>query len=334
MGSEGTPPLSSIAEAFLRLHPIDSAFKTALLSGAPIDGIGFTAQTTDQGIEAAVVLKFDAPLTTSNSPLSLAHLAPTDSFFVLDSFDLTAAPSLALVIGVFAPVRGEVSASVTASLPGAVLTPPPTPTPTPTPEPLTAADLIAQVQPIITQAESLAGLSLADLYSLIDGEYAVALFPNGDSGIGEALYLRSSDPQRIIDALDRVSKLILINPDGERLVNIERSTTNGVEVALITPPGMSDRLALALLGDGVLVATTESLLPHVLQAAQSDNAAAWLPAFSGAQQGAFSLDVRTLDFYALQIHRDPPLPLTTISGTLDVRDDGALVLHLSGVRGG
>ncbi len=323
LGDQGSPSLATVVEAALRLHPIESAFKTALLDGAAIDGLGIAIGADDQGMTADVAFALDAQIEPPDAPLTLGYLAPADSFVVLDGYDVTTlGASVGLGYGLLVPVRGESFGTIVDA------TPPPTPTSPPVPS---AADLIAQVQPILAQGESLAGLSLDDLYRLIDGEYLFAVFPADDGSTGAALWISSSDPTRVVDAVERASKLVLTDPSGTQLVNVERTTVSGVPVAYVSLPGGGDRLALGS-NDTTLFITTEPFVQQVIAAPAQSNARAWAAAFENAQNAALYVAPRALDAIAIQPPRDPALPLTEIDGGLSISSDGVFSLHITGIR--
>ena len=325
LGDQGQPSLAAVIEAVLRVHPVESAFKTALLDGAPIDGLGIAVQANDQGMTADLAFALDAQIDTPDAPLTLAQLAPADSFVVLDSYDVTAlTASVGGVASLLLPVQ-YVSAPSSAELSAPTATPPPPPDP--------AQALIAQVQPIITQVESLAGLSLDDLYGLIDGEYLFAVFPGDDGSTGAALWIDSSDPARVIDALETASKLVLTDPSGTQLVDVERTTVSGVPVAFVSLPGGVERLAIGA-NDTALFFTSERFVQQVIDAPAQSDARAWASAFEAGQNAALYLDPHVLDAAVLQQVRDPALPLTEIDGGLSISSDGVFKLHFTGIVGG
>ena len=182
------------------------------------------------------------------------------------------------------------------------------------------------------------GMSLDEFYGLIDGEYAVAVFPGAGPTIGAALYLQSSDPQRLIDTLDHVSSLILTNPStGAQLVTPTQTTIDGVDLTLLAVPNLAEPLALGVLDDHVLFLTLESLAPKVIDAAaardQSAPALQWRDAFGRGQEALFYADLRTVDLYNLRVQRVPPLPIEAVAGSFDVADNGLFLLHLTATTG-
>jgi len=301
-------------------------------------------QVSSGKIDATAILsvnaQYPAPkLTTRTAGSALLSLIPGDSFVVFDSYDLS---TTALPVGALAylgPTIGSTFDSIVANLDTGELLPTPTPTPSPTPAPpLTADALMAQAQPILAQAQSTMGLSLDQLYSLIDGEYAVAVFPGVGPTLGEALYLQSSDPQKIIDTLDHVSKLILTNPANDtQLITLTHSTVDGLDVVLIDGTGLTDRPALGIVNKNVLFLTTESIVSKVIASAKNQSPATpalkWRDKFGDAQEALLYLDPQTVDVYNLRTVRNPPLPISALAGSLDVRDNGLFVLHLTATIG-
>ncbi len=335
---EGQPTYGMMAEAALRLHPAQSAAEEALLAAKGLDGFGVALQVADDRIDVTAALsvaaQYAAPaLPTATAGTALLTLIPNDSFVVFDSYDVsvTAVPIVGLAL--LGPVIGSVFDSIVAGLGPVDATPTPTPTPTPAP-PMTVDALMAQVQPGIRQIESLMGMSLAQLNDLINGEYAVAVFPGPGPTLGAALYLQSSDPQHLIDTIDRVSKLFLTDPaTGAQVVTVQHQTISGVDVALLGEAGVSDRPALGIVNENVLFITLESSAAKVIDAAQAAVSAPpaliWASAFGEAQEALLYLDPRTLDLYTLRQQRNPPLPLTALAGSFDLRDNGLFVLRLA-----
>ena len=342
--SSGMPPFAAVLEAALRIHPAQSAAEDALLKSPNIDGIGVALQVSSGKIDATAILSLDAQypaptLTTKTAGTALLSLIPGDSFVVFDSYDLSATAPPVAALTYLGPTIGSTFNSIVVSLDTGEVLPTPTPTPSPTPAPpLTADALMAQMQPILAQAQSTMGLSLDQLYSLIDGEYAIAVFPGLGPTLGEALYLQSSDPQKIIDTLDHVSKLILTDPTaGTQLITLSHSTVDGVNVVLIDGTGMSDRPALGILDNNVLFLTTESAVSKVIEAAKTQSPAPpalnFRDSFGDSQEALLYLDPRTIDLYSLRAVRNPLLPISALAGSFDVRDNGLFVLHLTATIG-
>jgi hypothetical protein len=337
--SPDQPSPATIIEAALRLHPAQSEMEDALLANNGLNGFGVALQVSDAQIDVTAIASVNATypaltLATETAGTVLLQYVPGDSFFVLDSYDPAALALPVAGLALTGPSIGSVFTSISMSLPGEAPPATPTPTPTPTPKPPpTAADLLAQIQPTVAQIESLMGMSLSELYSLTNGEYALAVFPGAGPTVGAALYLQSGNPQRLIDTLDRVSQLILTDPAaGTPLIGVEHQTVSGVDVALLGIPGAGDRPAVGILGDGVLFVTMESMLSKVIGvSAQPSTTPAqnWRDSFGTAQEALFYADLRTIDLYATRQQRIPPLPVSALAGSLDLRDDGLFVLNLS-----
>ncbi|HVU10563.1 MAG TPA: DUF3352 domain-containing protein [Phototrophicaceae bacterium] len=326
---------SSVAlfQAGLRLHPAQSAAEDALLQSPALNGMGLAFQMTGSNLQMTGALsvntQYPAPtLPNASAGTALIHLIPGNSFFVVDSYDLaTAAVPLLEVALSGTPITSEFHALVG----GAETTLPATPSPA---APITADALVTQFQPLITQVTSLSGLPLDQFYSLIDGEYAVAVFPGAGPIVGAALYLQSSDPQQIIDALDHASHLILINPvSGQQLMNVDHGTVSGTPITYISVPNIADRFALGVIDKNVLFVTQESTLQPVLDAAQKQTptspAVSAISAFDAGQEALFYADPRTIDLYNLREQRTPPLPMTAVAGSVDVQGNGLFLLHLT-----
>ncbi|MCC6802851.1 MAG: DUF3352 domain-containing protein [Anaerolineae bacterium] len=336
--SPDSPTPAMIWEAALRLHPAESPQEAALLQFPPLDGAGFAFRASADRLDLTAALSLDAnypapTLATTTAGAALLGVIPGDSFAVFTSYDVALAALPVAGLAYLGPSIGSVYTSIVASLDGSI---PPTPTPTPTPTPappLTADALVAQVQPFIAQVESLMGMSLDELYGLVGGEYAVAVFPGAGPTIGAALYLSSPDPQRLLDTIDHVSELILTDPVNHTpLVAVEHMLVSGVNVTLLGVPG-ADRPALGIVNGNVLFVTMESMVSKVIASAASQTlptpALDWRAAFGDAQEALFYLDPRTIDLYLMGRQRFPPLPLITVAGSLDARADGLFVLNLT-----
>ncbi len=342
--SPDAPSAAAIVEAALRIHPAQSAAEDALLKWPNLDGVGLALQVTDGQIDMTAILSLNAQypaptLTNATAGTALLSLIPGDSFVVLDSYDLSVTTIPVAALTYLGPAIGSIFTNIATDLQSGALLPTPTPTPSPTPAPpLTADGIIAQVQPILAQAQSTMGLSLDQLYSLIDDEYAIAVFPGVGPTVGEALYLQSSDPQKIIDTLDHVSKLILTDPTvGTQLLTLSHSTVEGVDVVTVDGAGTSDRPALGILPNNVLFVTMESTVSKVIESANNQSPAApalnWRNSFGDAQEALLYLDPQTLDLYATRTVRNPPLPLTAVAASFDVQANGLFVLHLIATTG-
>ncbi len=331
-------PFDALLQAGLRLHPAQSAAEGALLQSPPLNGIGLALQVTGSNLQITAALsvnaQYPAPtLPNASAGTALLHLIPGNSFFALDSYDLS---TLALAAEGASYLRTAVSQAFNVDVVetrNSLGTLEPTPSPTPSPVPITADTLVAQVQPLIDQAASLSGLSLDQLYHLIDGEYTLAVFPGTGPTVGAALYLQSSNPQQIIDALDHASKLVLVNPiNGQQLITVDHSTVSGTPITFISEPSLAGRFALGIIDKNVLFVTQESTLQQVLGAAKKQTPASpaikWVGAFGSGQDALFYADPRTIDLYNLREQRTPPLPMTAVSGSVDVQRNGLFLLHV------
>lgn len=338
----GQPDYGTIAAAVLRLHPAQSAMEDGLLAAKGLDGIGFALQVSDQQIDVTATLNVEAQypaptLTTATAGTSLLSMIPDNSFIVFASYDVSLVAVPVAGLALLGPTISNIFDNIVAGLGPTDATPTPTPSPTPAPA-LTVDALIAQAQPAIQQIESLMGMSLTQLYSLTNGEYALAVFPGPGPTLGAALYLDSSDPQQLLDTIDHLSKLFLSDPTtGAQVVTIEHKTIAGVDVALLGEASASDRPALGIVHDHVLFVTLESSAPAVIAAAQANAstmpALTWRDTFGAGQEALLYLDPRTVDLYTTRQTRNPPLPLTATAGALDARADGLFVLRLALVTG-
>lgn len=319
--------LSQLWQTLLRLHPAQSAAEDALLASPNLNGIGAAARINDNILDITALLSLDAQypaptLPTATAGSTLLDLIPDDSIFAFASYDFTAALlSGGLAAAWVTPVRSEVISEVVNTLPE--MTPDAVPAATTTP--ITVESIIAQVQPVIRQAESTLGISLGELYRLLNGEYALAAFPNIDQQAAWALYIQSSDPQRVIAALETASRLILTSPSPPvQWFTLESANVGGVDVAFISGQGLDEKLAFGVLNNNTLFITPESALQTVLLAATSDTTASTpildAQADIAGEQEAF--------FYA-----ESMFALGNAWGSLDVRENGLFALHLSAALG-
>lgn len=333
-GEPGTPDAAVFWQAALRLHPAQSAAEAALLALPDLNGVGFAVQITETQADLTAALsvnaQYPAPtLTTASAGSALLDVIPTDSVFAFSSYDLML-PAFIEGIGAYitAPVFAALGYPITNALQSTAATP------IPVPEVVTVETILAELEPTIRQAESTMGLSRDELYSLINGEYTFAAFPNGELRIGMALYLQSADPQRLIDTLDRVSHLLLTNPDPvEQLFTLEQATIGNTTVTLIGSPNLSERLVLGILNANVLFVTLESSAQRIIDAANDaalSSASTWRDQFGAGQEAFFYAETNTIQNALTALVGNTPPPFTSLSGTLDVRENGLFVLRVSG----
>ncbi|MEP7290441.1 MAG: DUF3352 domain-containing protein [Chloroflexota bacterium] len=335
-------PLETLWQAALNLHPLRSAGENALLTLPPVEGIGAAAQLNEGVLDVTAALSVDAQypapvLPTASAGSTLLNLIPRDSFFAFASYDISVpAIGFAGVRYALTPTGNYYQAIYDNIVREIMMTPtlpiPPTSTPMPG---FTVEALLEQVKPLIRQAESTLGISVDELYPLISGEYAAAVFPNEDAPDAVALYLQSSNPQRLLDALDNASRLILTNPSPvEQLMTLESRPLAGMEVTMVSAPGMDERLALGVLNNSVLFVTTESAAKRVIEAANDPTTPSpsfnLLGHFGEGQEALFYANPRQIDSYPLDETITPLLPLNLLLGALDVRENGLFVLHLAG----
>ncbi len=308
-------PAQMLLQAALRLHPAQSEAEDALMALPSLNGIGATAQVTNGVLDVTAALSLEAEypaptLATGTAGTALLNLIPGDSSFVFASYDVTTA----LLAGGLTAAWGTPLASDLSS----------TAELAPAREAVSVERILAQVQPVMRQAESTLGLSLDELYALVNGEYALAAFPRSDGTTTAALYLQTANARRLIEALETASRRILTSPTpAVQWFTLERANVGGVEVAFVSGQGLSERVALALL-DGMLVVTPESALQHVLEAASgaTPSPAIQLSGAFGEAQEAF--------FYAMPEQLGIGSGLASLWGTLDARENGLFVLRLQG----
>lgn len=286
----GFPSAATLFEAALRIHPAQSEMEAAILQMPEFVGAGFTLDYLNDELNlngAAVIDSTYAapPLTTGTAGAALLDLVPANSAVVFDSYDLSllALPWAGVYLG--APATMSTFSNIISSLqdPNAP-TPTPTPTPTPVPPP-TADELVSQAQPFIAQVETVLGMSLQDLYSLINGEYAFAIFPAGETvQPGYAFWMQSPDPERLLELRDQLQLFLGLSGGA---VQTETVVIGEVEVNFVRLPNTTNRLAYGVLRANILFFTTESSLSVVLDAAADETSITQSGAFPGAAYASF-----------------------------------------------
>jgi hypothetical protein len=290
--SPGFASPASLFEAALRLHPAQSEMEGAILQMPQVIGAGFTIDDVNGELNLNAVALVDAnyaapTLASGTAGAALLDLLPENSVFVFDSYDvsLLAIPFsgvfvfTSVVSGTFAPI-------VSALQDQAAPTPTPTPTPTPVPPP-TTDELVSQAQPFIEQVETVLGMSLPDLYSLVSGEYAFAIFPSGEAAQptqpGYAFWLQTTDAESLLGLEDPLQLLLGLSSGGTA-VQTETAVIGEVEVNFLGIPNAADRLVYGILPENILFITTESSLSTVLAAASDETSIRQSEAFPTLRQ--------------------------------------------------
>jgi hypothetical protein len=278
--SPGFPSPASLLEAALRLHPAESDMEAALLQQPSFTGAGFTVEYVDEQLNVTAAALLDATyaapsLTSQTAGAALLDLVPANSVLVFDSYDLSLLAVPYAGVFVTAPVVSTRFDTIVSALQD-----PAAPTPTPVPPP-TADELVSQAQPFLQQIEAMLGMSLADLYSLINGEYAFAIFPVGESAQpGFALWLQTSDAERLLGLRNPIQMILGLSSGGAG-VQTETTVIGEVEVHYIGLPGAAERLALGTLPGGVAFVATENSLNAVLAAANDGISIEQMSGFPG-----------------------------------------------------
>lgn len=355
MSPPDAPSAAVLFETVLRLHPAESAMEDAFLQFPPFIGAGFTVEYVDGRLDitaaATVDATYPAPtLTTETAGAGLLDVIPADAVLVYDTYDgaipIGAVGGLALL----GPAIGSVFDSIVFQLenPG-VPTPTPTPTPTPLPPP-TADELIAQAQPYIQEAEALLGISLAELYGLINGELAIAVFPPESSPTitefgtmvtpGFALWLQTADPERFLEVIERSRdslSLLTGSPiSGTAAILFESDTLNGVEVMYFGTVGTAPRGVYGVLNGDILFLTTENSLETVLNAASDDTSITQTRAWHNDVYESFGVGQEVLIYVDLSKYMSltwgpyldtPASRPGQFIATADIADNGVFLLH-------
>jgi|GEM_PF-3515417 hypothetical protein len=280
--------LSTLVEAIFAIHPGISAAEEGLLAAQGLNGLGFAVQVSDNTVDVIGVISVDATysqptFTSAFAGDALLQYVPGTAVAVLDSYDIVVAAAPIVGLALMGPVIGNVFDEIVYSLETGVT---PTPLPTPTPPPaLTADDIVAEAQPYINQIELFMGMSLEELYTLTNGEYAIALVPTGVEGIvgeygyinypsspmGFAGYLQTPDSAALLATIEDVTSGVLPNLMGMQ-VDSGRETINGIDVSFLGPED-STRLAYGALNDTTVFVATEDIIDQVLATANGEQTA-------------------------------------------------------------
>jgi hypothetical protein len=348
----GNISLDTIFQAIMKLHPAESAMEDALLASPPLNGLGFALELADDRLDLTVLLGLDSQyptptLATASAGAGLLDYVPAGSFLVLDSYD--AAGTLGLtgggvgVLALLGPTIGNIFEDIVFTLenPG-VPTPTPPPTATP-PPPLTVDSIIAQAQPVIQQAEAILGITLDDLYTLLAGEYAFALFSTPDPNtnyLGGAFWFQTPDPARLGAVVDKAMALFVAQVTTGSVPALSQSVemVNGVEVTIWRYPQNLIGFAYGALSDTIFFLTLESSLDQVLAASRGDGVLPQTPAWPGAIVEGYGQGVDLL-LYADMVTivqksnpfgpAQPARQINTLVSMLDIRENGLFRLQFT-----
>jgi hypothetical protein len=196
------------------------------------------------------------------------------------------------------------------------------------------------------------GIPLPELYSLINGEFAFAVFPPeetpSNTGFGApvtpgfALWLQTSDADRLLEVIEnsRASLSLLTGSpiSGTPAIVFENDTVNGVEVTYFGTVGTSPRGVYGVLNDDVLFVTTENNLEIVLNAASDDTSIAQTRAwhndifegFGSGQEALLFVEMTKLTSMTWSPYATTPPPkIGQFIGTADLADNGVFLLHMT-----
>lgn len=343
--SPSNPSAATLLQAALMLHPAESEMEDAFMDLPPFTGAGFAVNYVDGRMDitgtALVDATYAAPtLTTETAGAGLLDLVPADSYVVYDMYDSVTLTAAVGGLAFMGPAIGNVFDNIVASLENPYApTPTPTPTPTPMPPP-TASELVAQAQPVLRQIEAMLGMPVDELYGLVNGEFAVAVFPTSSTPpsanmplpVGGALWLQTDDPERVLETVENAMLLLGLGSA------VDTETVGGVEVHTVSIPNTPDRPVYGILGDDVVFVTIESSLQAVLNAASDDVSIANTRAFPndlytgfGSDQEAFLYAdlTKTVNVTNSQNPWTEPQQLGRLIGSADFAADGVFLLHLS-----
>ncbi len=269
--------LFPLAQDLLRLNPAQSTAELGLLAAAGIDGLGITATQNDEGtINMRAALKIDAIYDTPVVPpftLGLYIPAEAGAWFMAHDAAVIAIPTTLLLDNPTALLMQPISALT-----------------------------VEPVQSSVALAETFIGATLAELYPLINGEYAAAVIVSDDRAVLPLFWLRTSDADRVLEHIENTSARLWIDTDGTRLFNITRAPIDGFDAITLTDfPDDGLRPVIIRLADDVIAVTTAAALDRVIAGAAdsfsvdaSDHAATFalngaLGLFNGAITGALDL---------------------------------------------
>ncbi|MCB9451008.1 MAG: DUF3352 domain-containing protein [Anaerolineaceae bacterium] len=351
-GTAGIPPMDVLMQAIFKLHPAESPMEDALMQFPPLNGFGFALELADDRLDMTLVMSLDAQypapeLATATAGDGLLKFLPSDAFFVLDSYDAAGTLGLGagqvVVLALMGPTIGNIFEDIVYELenPNA---PTPTPRPTPTPPPpLTVDSIIAEAQPYIQQAEAMLGVSVNELYTLLAGEYAIALFNTDNAAtnnIGGAFWFLSPDPARLSGVMDKAIGLLNLQMGGGGNSSLIRSeeTRNGVDVIVWRDPQGTEGIAYGALDDEVFFITLESSLEKVLAASRGDGVLPQSSTWPGAIVDSYGpgndllLYTDVAQFERLMNPFDtrrPARQINTLLAALDIAENGLFRLTLT-----
>lgn len=348
----GFPGPTELFETALRLHPAESAMEDALLQRPALNSAAGAIYLADDRLDIRGVVSLDAEypaptLATSSAGAGLIAYIPQDAYTVFASYDSLGTLGIgAGSIGFLAfmgPVIGSVFDEIIASFdatPGPTPTPLPTPTPVPTPS---ADDLLDQVQPFVEQAEAFLGMELNELYGLMSGEYALAMFPvdNPDTqNFGAALWIQTSDPAGLSRVFDNAMAAAIKQMSIGGSVAAERSqeTINGLDMTVWSVPGQGESLVYGALADDVFVITVRSSFQAVANASRGDGVLVQSRHWPGDLAGAeYSSDLEAVTYVDIGglMKLNPSSqesPFESLLAGLDLQADGLIVGRMTVTR--
>jgi hypothetical protein len=346
VGEESVLSAHRSLELMLRVNPIESEAEDALLAAEWVAGFGAALNATDERIDLTSVATVDASypaptLPTETAGAGLLQYIPGSAFVVFDSYDASV-PTFGIVgLALLGPAIGNVFDNIVASLENPSLTPAPTPTPPPTPS---VDELLQEAQPQISQLEQALGVTLPELFDLMSGEYAIALytgleeplFGSDTNGVTSAIWMQTSDPEAVIGILDTTMETLAAQGAGTTSTAVRRKETiHNVSVITWSDPNQGDVFSYGVLGDDVVFITFGASAEIITSAALGDGTvtqgANW-PESLVAENGPGAEALLYIDAAALQsfMPSDPRFEqIENLVGGFDIQADGVFVQHLT-----
>lgn len=336
---------SRTIEILFRINPVTSEMEQALLTADWFGGFGGAIALVDNRLDFTGVYvinaQYAAPtLPTDSAGAALFPYIPGDAVLVLDSYDAT---SVIMGVGgvvLLGPAIQNVFDSIVTQLENPSMTPPPTPTPRPTP---TVDEIFdEQIEPLYTQVEAFVGTDIEELFSLLSGEYALAIFGGLEGtlmgsdtmGLTAGLWLQTSDPERVIELLDTSLERALAMAGGSNAPERREETLNNRQVVIWSDPTMGDVIAYGILSDDVVFLTVGETAPIITQAALGDGVLPQSATFPGdlieswgsGQEGVLYMDANTMGM----LYAEPTLSkLESLVVSVDAQANGVFVMHLA-----
>jgi hypothetical protein len=196
---------------------------------------------------------------------------------------------------------------------------------------------MTEAQTFIQQGEAFLGIEMEELYALISGEYAFAVFPVDNletQNLGVALWLKTDDPARLRQVVDNGLTLLSAQMATGGSDPIERTeeSVSGLDLVVWTIPDQNDGLVYGELADGVFFLTLKSSLDVVIAAAHGDGVLTqsrhWpadiVAGYGAGVEALFYTDVAGV----MKLNPQTQIgdsPIAAVVANLDFRDNGLIV---------